>query len=197
MNNSKEKMKKAIHSVNEQLQIIRSNVEHLTIIADLDEESKKSLDNISNAVIECSMLINKEFLKLPQLPVDKVTTKNMLKLKNRNVRILIIEDEDDLASLFSSNLDYFGLKTYAVSNFYDGLDIIEKEKIDIVILDIMLPDAYGLDCIDTILEKNESIKIVVVTGKIDELDKDLDYLKGKCSILTKPFSVRALLAAML
>lgn len=187
-------MNQGIHLINEQLQIIRSSVEHLIMVMDISDEEKTYLDNIIDAVDHCSEIISVDVLRkddsVGELNLDKI-------LEIKGSKVLIIEDEKDIAEIYSSNLEYFGFDTAIASSFLKGMEIINKNNVDIVILDVMLPDAYGLDCVDVILAKNNKIKIVVATGKLDELKQDLSHLEGKCTILTKPFSIRALLAAVL
>ena len=183
-----------IHSLNEQLQIIRSSVEHLIMCMDIDQDEKIYFDKIIDSVDRCSDVLTRNVIKTNS---KKINVQASGILKRKGAKILIIEDEKDIAEIYSSNLEYFGFKTRTASNFIDGMRIINTEDIAIVILDVMLPDAYGLDCVDVILAKNKDIKIVVVTGKLDELNQDLSHLEGKCTILTKPFSIRALLAAVL
>ena len=187
-------MEQGIHKINEQLQIIRSSVEHLVILMDITDDEKVYFDKIVDAVDRAADILNRDLIAVSN---KKVTVDAGSVLRKKGAKILIIEDEQEIAEIYSSNLEYFGFKTYIASNFIDGMKIINKEDISIVILDIMLPDAYGLDCVDAILAKKPDVKIVVATGKLDELDQDLDHLKNKCTILTKPFSIRALLAAVL
>ena len=187
-------IEQGIHKINEQLQIIRSSVEHLVMLMDLTDDEKVYFDKIVDAVDRSADILNRDLIAVSN---KKVTVDAGSVLRKKGSKILIIEDEQEIAEIYSSNLEYFGFKTYMASNFIDGMKIIGKEDISIVILDIMLPDAYGLDCVDVILAKKPDMKIVVATGKLDELDQDLDHLKNKCTILTKPFSIRALLAAVL
>lgn len=186
-------MNMAIHQLNEQLQIIRSSVEHLAMVLDLSEEEHIFLDNIVTAVDNIAK-ISKYEIEQNNKEI-KLDTKDVS--KKLGALILIIEDEKELLELYKYNLEMLGFKVFSAENFIDGMSILDKDAIDIVILDIMLPDAYGLDCIDAIMSRNKDIKIIVTTGKIDELKQDLTYLKDKCVILTKPFSIRELLAAIL
>jgi CheY-like chemotaxis protein len=183
-----------VHNLNEQLQIIRSSVEHLIMRMEISQDEKNYFDKIIDSVDRCSDILTQNMIKTNSKKID-VHASGVLKKKG--AKILIIEDEKDIAEIYSSNLEYFGFKTHVATNFIDGMHIINTEEVAIVILDVMLPDAYGLDCVDVILAKNKDIKIVVVTGKLDELRQDLSHLEGKCTILTKPFSIRALLAAVL
>lgn len=181
------------HQLNEQLQIIRSSVEHLAMVLDLSKEDHVSLDNIITAV---DHITNIATHRTKQRNKEITVNSNDIS-KKVGALILVIEDEEDIVDVYKYNLEMLGFKVFSAGNFIDGVKILDKEPIDIVVLDIMLPDAYGLDCIDVILNKNKDVKIVVTTGKLDELEQDLTHLDGKCVILTKPFSIRALLAAIL
>lgn len=186
-----------IHQLNEQLQIIRSSVEHLAMVLDLSNENTVFLDNVVAAVDN----ITKNIVQIKTSDIKQYNKKTKINYNDLSKKlgssILIIDDEKDIVEIYKYNLEILGFKVFCANSFLDGVSILDEESIDVVILDIMLPDAYGFDCIDVILDKNKNIKIVVTTGKLDELEQNLEYLKDKCVILTKPFSTRALLAAIL
>ncbi|RLI64570.1 MAG: hypothetical protein DRO67_03975, partial [Candidatus Asgardarchaeum californiense] len=166
-------MEAAIHQLNEQLQVIRSSVEHLAMILDLSKKEHSFLDNIIEAVDKITDISTNNIERSGDV-IIKIDAEKMS--KKVGATILVIEDEEDIVDVYKSNLEMLGFKMFSAGNFIDGMKILNKEHIDIVVLDVMLPDAYGLDCIDTILASNKDIKIVVTTGKIDELYQDLTHL---------------------
>ncbi|MGI1691151.1 response regulator transcription factor [Thermoanaerobacter uzonensis] len=110
--------------------------------------------------------------------------------------VLVIEDEVHILELLRYNLEAAGYKVITSENGKEGLDKALEEKPDLVILDLMLPDVDGLE-ICKILKKNDETKnipIIMLTAKSEEFDKVLGLELGADDYITKPFSVRELLA---
>jgi len=109
-------------------------------------------------------------------------------------KILIIEDEENLVKGLKLNLDDEG---YEVSWAMDGEEGLRKsleESPDLIILDIMLPKMNGLDVCRELRKRNVTIPIVMLTAKGEEIDKVVGLEIGADDYLTKPFSIRELLA---
>jgi len=109
-------------------------------------------------------------------------------------KILIIEDEEDLVKGLKLNLAGEG---YDVTWAYDGQEGIRKameERPDLIILDIMLPKMDGLEVCREIRQKNVNIPIIMLTAKGEEVDKVVGLEIGADDYITKPFSIRELLA---
>jgi DNA-binding response OmpR family regulator len=109
-------------------------------------------------------------------------------------KILIIEDEEDLVKGLKLNLAGEG---YEVAWAYDGQQGIRKameESPDLIILDIMLPKMDGLEVCRKIRQKNINIPIIMLTAKGEEVDKVVGLEVGADDYITKPFSIRELLA---
>ena len=108
-------------------------------------------------------------------------------------RILIIEDEKDIVRLLKYNLEKEG---YAALSAYDGeagLDLARKEKPDLIILDLMLPKLDGMQVCRTIRQESQ-VPIIMLTAKKEEIDRIVGLELGADDYVTKPFSVRELLA---
>jgi two-component system alkaline phosphatase synthesis response regulator PhoP len=111
-------------------------------------------------------------------------------------KILIIEDEEDLVKGLKLNLAGEG---YDVAWAYDGQEGIRKaleEQPDLIILDIMLPKMDGLEVCREIRQKNMNIPIIMLTAKGEEVDKVVGLEVGADDYITKPFSIRELLARL-
>lgn len=109
-------------------------------------------------------------------------------------KILIIEDEEDLVKGLKLNLADEG---YEVDWAYDGEDGLRKaleDAPDLIILDIMLPKMNGLDICRELRQKNMNIPIIMLTAKGKEIDKVVGLEIGADDYMTKPFSIRELLA---
>ncbi|OGO06132.1 MAG: DNA-binding response regulator [Chloroflexi bacterium RBG_13_54_9] len=108
-------------------------------------------------------------------------------------RILLVEDEDTLLEALRYNLVKEG---YEVSTATDGVQAIElahSEKPDVIILDIMLPKLDGFE-VCRILRKDMTVPILMLTAKESEIDKVVGLELGADDYMTKPFSMRELLA---
>ena len=109
-------------------------------------------------------------------------------------RILIIEDDKDIADLLKLHLKDAG---YEVSLAYDGgagLDQALSKPHDLIILDLMLPGVDGLEICRRVRAASAYTLILILTAKSTELDRVLGLEIGADDYLTKPFSVRELLA---
>lgn len=109
-------------------------------------------------------------------------------------KILIIEDEEDLVKGLKLNLEDEGYEVHWASDGVEGLRKALEERPDLIILDIMLPKMNGLDICRELRQKNISIPIIMLTAKGEEIDKVLGLEIGADDYMTKPFSIRELLA---
>lgn len=112
-------------------------------------------------------------------------------------KILIVDDEKSIVDILKLNLQKEG---YSVIEAYDGLEAVEKavpsdpnERPDLVLLDVMLPEMSGFDVCKKIRESS-SVPILMLTAREDEVDKVLGLEIGADDYVTKPFSMRELLA---
>jgi DNA-binding response OmpR family regulator len=108
-------------------------------------------------------------------------------------KILIVDDEPTLVATLRYNLEREG---YAVVEAVDGesaLAAARAEHPDLVVLDIMLPGLDGLD-VCRILRKDTSVPILMLTAKVEEVDKVVGLELGADDYVSKPFSMRELLA---
>jgi DNA-binding response OmpR family regulator len=108
-------------------------------------------------------------------------------------KILIVEDEPALLDTLAYNLEREGYHVEAISNGIKALDAARKGKPDLMILDIMLPDLDGFE-ITRILRQEMNIPILMLTARDEEIDRVLGLELGADDYLTKPFSMRELLA---
>ena len=111
-------------------------------------------------------------------------------------RILVVDDEKDLVDLISYNLEKDG---FAVVKAYDGEEALRQvrtRKPHLMILDLMLPGIQGMEICKLIRNdpENTALPIIMLTAKGEEIDKILGLEVGADDYVTKPFSVRELLA---
>jgi DNA-binding response OmpR family regulator len=109
-------------------------------------------------------------------------------------KILIIEDEEDLVKGLSLNLEDEGYEVDWAFDGRDGLLKAQEAAPDLIILDIMLPKMNGLAVCRELRQRNVGIPIIMLTAKGEEIDKVVGLEVGADDYLTKPFSIRELLA---
>jgi two-component system, OmpR family, alkaline phosphatase synthesis response regulator PhoP len=109
-------------------------------------------------------------------------------------RLLLIEDEEDIAALIKLQGEISGYKIHVETDGIGGFRAVEKEKPDLVILDIMLPGQNGLDVVRKMRANPElkNIPIIIVSAKGDDLDVMLGLELGADDYLAKPFSPKVL-----
>ena len=110
-------------------------------------------------------------------------------------KILIIEDEPDIRSTLEYNLHRDNFQTESVGNLLDAEKILSTTNISLILLDLMLPDGSGLDLCRKLKadQSTNSIPIIILTAKDDEVDKVVGFELGADDYVTKPFSVRELI----
>ena len=111
-------------------------------------------------------------------------------------RILIVEDEKDILELVKYNLEKEGYLVFTALNAEDGLNLLEKESVQLVILDLMLPGIDGLEACRLIKQdpKTKNIPVIMLTAKSEESDVIVGLQLGADDYVTKPFSPKVLLA---
>lgn len=110
--------------------------------------------------------------------------------------VLVIEDEAHILELLRYNLEAAGYNVILAENGRDGLERCFETHPDLILLDLMLPDVDGLDICNNIKrnEQTKNIPIIMLTAKSEEFDKVLGLELGADDYITKPFSIRELLA---
>ncbi|ABR33307.1 MULTISPECIES: winged helix-turn-helix domain-containing protein [Clostridium] len=113
-----------------------------------------------------------------------------------NEKILIVDDEEHIVELLHFNLVNAGYEVLSANNGIDAVKIAKAEKPSLLLLDLMLPGMDGFDVCKEIKRDSEMKKtsIIMLTAKGEELDKILGLELGADDYITKPFSVRELLA---
>ena len=101
--------------------------------------------------------------------------------------ILVVDDEREIAELVEIYLVSDGYKVFKASNAQEGFDILEKEDIHLVLLDIMMPGMDGMEMCRKIRETN-NIPIIMLSAKSTDLDKIMGLGTGADDYVTKPFN---------
>jgi DNA-binding response OmpR family regulator len=109
-------------------------------------------------------------------------------------KILIIEDEPNMVAGLRDNFEFEG---YEVAAAYDGVEGLEralKDSPDLVLLDVMMPKMSGLEVCKQLKVKRPGIPIIMLTARGQEVDKVVGLELGADDYVTKPFSIRELIA---
>lgn len=112
----------------------------------------------------------------------------------QKTKILLIEDEEDIASLIKLQAELAGYKVHVEADGLNGLLAVDKERPDLIILDIMLPGLNGLDVCRKVRSNPDynNIPIVIISAKSEELDVVLGLELGADDYVAKPFSLKVL-----
>jgi len=109
-------------------------------------------------------------------------------------KILIVEDEPNMRMGLRDNLEFEGYEVDSAEDGQEGLDKILNNKYSLVILDVMMPKMSGFDVCRNVRKKGINTPIILLTAKGEEIDKVLGLELGADDYVTKPFSLRELLA---
>lgn len=115
------------------------------------------------------------------------------KVENNVKTILIVDDEEPIVDILAHNLKKEGYNTISASDGLTAVDVALEQKPDLILLDIMLPKLDGLSVCKRI-KNSLNVPILMLTAKDAEIDKILGLELGADDYITKPFSVRELMA---
>ena len=111
-----------------------------------------------------------------------------------SAKILIVEDEPNMVAGLRDNFEFEGFEVLTALDGVQGLERALKESPDLVVLDVMMPRMSGLDVCKQLKAKRPSIPIIMLTARGQEVDKVVGLELGADDYVTKPFSIRELLA---
>lgn len=107
--------------------------------------------------------------------------------------ILIVDDDENIRNLLSIYLENEGFKTIKVDNAKNAIEIIEEKNIELVLLDIMIPQIDGIEaCIK--IRQNKKMPIIMISAKSEDMDKIHGLTAGADDYITKPFNPLELIA---
>lgn len=111
-------------------------------------------------------------------------------------KILVVEDEDDISHLLVYNLSKHGFSVDAAKSGDEALSLVRSRPYRLIVLDLMLPGLTGMELCRILRQnpKTASIPIIMLTARSDETDKVAGLEAGADDYVTKPFSVRELIA---
>ena len=109
-------------------------------------------------------------------------------------RILIVEDEKNIIDILSFNLSREGYDTIEALDGKTGLQLALEQDPDLILLDLMLPEMNGFDVCRSLREQGRTTPVIMLTAREEETDKVMGLELGADDYITKPFSMRELLA---
>ncbi len=112
----------------------------------------------------------------------------------QTVKILVVEDEPAMVAGLRDNFEFEGYQVITARDGVEGLQRALEESPDLVVLDVMMPRMSGLEVCKQLRAKRGSIPIIMLTARGQEVDKVVGLELGADDYVTKPFSIRELLA---
>lgn len=104
-------------------------------------------------------------------------------------KILVVEDDTSLKNLFCRALQKKNFQTFSAEQVKDALNILDKESIDLIITDIMMPGTNGFEFIRQLRDANIDLPILIITAKSDILDKQTGFQSGADDYMVKPIDI--------
>lgn len=126
---------------------------------------------------------------------NKVITKGISKRKviSMNSKILVVDDDEEIRNLIAIYLENEGYDTVKTGDGASALEILNNEKIELILLDIMMPKMDGIEaCLKIREERN--MPIIMISAKSEDMDKIYGLASGADDYLTKPFNPMELVA---
>ena len=108
--------------------------------------------------------------------------------------VLIVEDEKNIVDILRFNQERKGYKTLEAYDGEEGLRKAREERPDLILLDIMLPKMIGFDVCDALRKEGDNVPIILLTAREEEDDKVRGLETGADDYITKPFSMREVIA---
>lgn len=112
----------------------------------------------------------------------------------RQQTVLIVEDDESLMLGLEENLSVAGYRVLTAMTGTAGLKLATERKPDLILLDLTLPDLGGYEVCKTLRDQHNPVPIIMLTARKDEIDKLQGFETGADDYVTKPFSVKELLA---
>lgn len=108
-------------------------------------------------------------------------------------KLLVVEDETHLLDLLLLNLESEGYECVPAKNGKTAFDMLQQQKFDLVLLDVMLPGMNGFEIMDQLPAKNMDTPVIFLTARSDDKDKIGGLRKGAVDYIGKPFNLEELL----
>ncbi|HEY9189074.1 MAG TPA: PAS domain S-box protein [Ignavibacteria bacterium] len=150
-----------------------------------------------NGYIEVFSEVNKGtkfniYLPLTQYQIETIKTNNESLIYKGNESILVVDDEELIAESLSSILSSLGYKVITTSDGLEAIELYKSNKIDLVILDIIMPKIDGLQVFQILYEYDNNVKVLFMTGLADENKISSTNYVNQDNLIRKPFLINEL-----
>jgi len=110
-------------------------------------------------------------------------------------KILIVDDNPDSVAIMRSILENRGYQVYVAASGSEALQVVSKEALDLVLLDVMMPEMSGIEVLQQIKDNSQTgrLAVILVTAKTHDEDVMVGYQYGADYYITKPFTAKQLL----
>ena len=125
---------------------------------------------------------------------DSIPPVSSASTNGKRTRILIVEDEPAMLAGLRDNFEYEGYEVLSAADGAEGLEKALADEPDLVVLDVMMPRMSGLDVCKQLKVKKPQLPIIMLTARGQEIDKVVGLELGADDYVTKPFSIRELMA---
>jgi len=112
--------------------------------------------------------------------------------ENKDITILVVDDEPDLREIISLEFEMLGWKTLMAENGRQAYDLIKTNKINVVISDIRMPGGDGVELVDRLREASFEVPVVLFISGFADITREEAYAKGVEAIFSKPFDRKVL-----
>lgn len=114
-------------------------------------------------------------------------------MKNKKIKILLIDDEEEFASALAERLELRGYIAKIAKDGESGISLLTHDSFDIVVLDLMMPGLNGLDTLKQIKEINKHLPVILLTGHGSTKDGKEGINIGAFDFLIKPLDIKELI----
>ncbi len=114
-------------------------------------------------------------------------------MRQRKRKILIIEDDTELADVIARKLENAGFATVSTTDGLEGVRLVDSDELDLILLDLTLPDVDGIDVLRH-LRQRTALPIVIISGRTEEAERVVGLELGADDYMAKPFGLNELLA---
>lgn len=109
-------------------------------------------------------------------------------------KILVVEDDEKIARVIQLELEFANYEIEIAHTGKSALELLEKSQVDLILLDVMIPELNGLEVLRRVRQKDKDIKIIMLTARDAVMDKVSGLDSGANDYMTKPFEIEELLA---
>lgn len=108
-------------------------------------------------------------------------------------KILVVEDDNELNRLFCRTLERNGYVSYGVADASQALELMDKESVDLIISDVMMPEIDGFEFVRQLRDAKMTLPVMMITAKSDIKDKQSGFLSGADDYMVKPVDLQEML----